>query len=1074
MAYTFNLLTSAYRNGLKYVWSGKDKNNLTVKLEIYEKNATINTPTEIRGMESIRLHVQGSQGAVTAPIVKTSLEFTLADAPDLSTTGIKAGDWQEFFSPDATKYLVVLYRWYSTLNPEDGDEDPPYCWLGYITPDTWREGLSYHSGITITARDNLGHLQDFTFDAQGDKNGLIQVSSLIDQALTKIAFPFSLENPTTGDASYLKDSSGKSLTASYVAVSLFEDKTWYEALESILESLGLCLRWYEGADFYLQPIRNLPLRALTSRTNALALSAELRFFGGNRMKDPAFKEITEIVDFKSEAAVELELKRNLTIGTTPTTYNNGKRYDERTHSWVTYTGRSFPNTNTDAAANGGWINTYGFLDGARCQLNPRQGREEGAAGLESGIFLAADFNTNTSGPKPTYRMAANTTDITIRCRFGRPVVLQSTTAPYTVARTWSFLKTACITISYIPPGSSTRYYWNGSGWQTTYVLLEIPVAEGMADEYGFEVALADIGDTASLGGWIDLEFSNFITEEDSHSSSYFTFYGSFVWLTSLETELNSMKILKQDKVRTINDAAYNVMVDRKPVVGAMSAVVPYFSPRNYPGALWVYNSGKADPYAYANYWNGFNASTAIPLPAQIHKQLLCYNHEALTTLEGSCDFAADNIPFSLRYEFSYKGKHFILQSGTVDVLHCQFTSALFHEYIWYPDLFNENNNPSYSGAPVYRGKVSNTSLTMQSSSGGGGGGGQGGGVTSATATIDGGTGTPSVDVALNNQVLSFAFHNLKGATGVTSAVATVDNNIGTPSVDVSLINQALSFAFHNLKGSGQGLGSVGLQMPTGFSVQNSPLQSNGTLRVTMASGYVIPLQTQVNRWQMAATAAEGVGSLFVAPVVRRFRVQYNSTAVLSVDEPCFFVRHPLLELNSDAEICLMVHRKRNGAGGSRKTHRQGWFLACGKGHAAAAAYIYNPQIRDLSVCISQADLLDGIARTYCQIMSQSGSQNYATWLSRVRNVSSSFFGFSGDPLTMTRAIKKIHFGLAVRIPNPDFEMVVDPSQELKPDTGSVAGIPRYLYSNVAPLTARMYAADADYGPKKGSIVFEMH
>lgn len=1056
MAYSFNLLTSAYRNGLKYVWTGTDKNNLTVKLEIYEKDANINTPTEIRGLQSIRLHVQGSQGAVTAPIVKTSLEFTLADAPDLSTTGVKAGDWQEFFSPDATKYLVVLRRWYNTLAPEDGDEYPPYCWLGYITPDTWREGLSYHSSITITARDNLGHLQDFTFDAQGDQNGLIQVSSLIDQALTKIAFPFSLENPTTGDASYLKDTSGKSLTASYVAVSLFEDQTWYDALERVLESLGLCLRWYEGGDFYLQPIRNLPLRANTSRTSAASMSAELRFFGGNRMKDPAFKEITEIVDFKSEAVVELDLKRNLTIGTTATTYNNGKRYDERTHSWVTYTGRSFQNTDTDAANDGGWINTYGFLDGARCQLDPRQAREEGAAGLESGVFLAADFNTNTSGPKPTYRMAANSTDIKIRCRFGRPVVLKNTTAPYTVARTWSFLKTACITISYIPPGSSTRYYWNGSGWQTTYVLLEIPVAEGMADEYGFEVALTDIGGTASLGGWLDLEFSNFITEEESHSSSNFTFYGSFVWLTSLETELNSMKILKQDKVRTINDTAYNVMVDRKPTVGAMSAVVPYFSPENYPGALWVYNSGKADPYAYANYWNGFNASTAIPLPAQIHKQLLCYNHEALTTLEGSCDIQYALAPLSLRLEFAYKGKHFILQSGTIDVLGCQFTSALFHEYIWYPDLFNENNNPPYSGAPVYRGKVSNTSTVMQSSGGGGGGGGQGGGgVTSATASVDANVGTPSVNVNFNNGVLDFAFHNLKGETGATGPQG--------PAGPTGPQGPA-----------GGGLSRVGLTMPTAFQVSGSPLTQNGTIAVTLKSTYVIPSKEQTQKWTAASDAVYNIGTLLAAPIVKRFRVQYNSTAVLNNDQPSFFVRHPLLELNEDAEICLMVHRKRNGSGGPRKNHRQGWFLACGKGHAASAAYIYTPTNREPSVCLSQDDILDGIARTYCQIIGQAGSQSYSSWLSRVRNVSSVYFGFSGDPLTMTRTVKKIHFGLAVRIPNPEFALVVNPNQELKPDTGSIAGVPRYIYSNVAPLTARMYAADADNGLKKGSIVFEMH
>ena len=43
-----------------------------------------------------------------------------------------------------------------------------------------------------------------------------------------------------------------------------------------------------------------------------------------------------------------------------------------------------------------------------------------------------------------------------------------------------------------------------------------------------------------------------------------------------------------------------------------------------------------------------------------------------------------------------------------------------------------------------------------------------------------------------------------------------------------------------------GLTSVGLSMPTGFTVANSPLIANGTLGVTLASGYVIPTQSALN------------------------------------------------------------------------------------------------------------------------------------------------------------------------------------------------------------------------------------
>ena len=106
-----------------------------------------------------------------------------------------------------------------------------------------------------------------------------------------------------------------------------------------------------------------------------------------------------------------------------------------------------------------------------------------------------------------------------------------------------------------------------------------------------------------------------------------------------------------------------------------------------------------------------------------------------------------------------------------------------------------------------------------------------------TATVDSGTGAPSVEVSASGpdtaKVFAFSFHNLKGAKGdrgepgqdgsdgapgkdgsdgapgqaaqISGITATVDSGTGTPSVDVTAggtsLNRSFSLAFHNLKGA---------------------------------------------------------------------------------------------------------------------------------------------------------------------------------------------------------------------------------------------------------------------------------
>lgn len=175
------------------------------------------------------------------------------------------------------------------------------------------------------------------------------------------------------------------------------------------------------------------------------------------------------------------------------------------------------------------------------------------------------------------------------------------------------------------------------------------------------------------------------------------------------------------------------------------------------------------------------------------------------------------------------------------------------------------------------------------------------------------------------------------------------------------------------------------------------------------------------------------------------------------------INHPLLTSNI-YEAVLMVYRRLNKkktgtsqaiGGGTLRMGRKGWFAALGDkritDHAAFTVAGGGSSGRALMV---YDDIRDFIVKRFMEDSAHTKAElwgrNYAQWAaeSNVRR------GFGNG----YKARKK--FGIAVRCVNPAFTALVDQTKPLSPTTmelTNTAGkkVPRYIYSDVAPLTVEL-------------------
>lgn len=232
------------------------------RLEVW-KDGYAGDAIEIDGLVRDSIHISKNAGDACDAITTSVLTFALYDTGQL--------DYSQFFTPNAVLFRVV---WKMNGSAR---------WTGYLTPDSYSENLSYRDTITLTARDNLGRLNDYDFTlARGQ---MMTVRSLIVQGLTVAGVAMDTVFVTTKVAS----SPDTTLAIDgLVNTSLLVGSTWHEALTLLLEGLGLTLSWNDGNKFEVRDITQAP----SASQSAFFISKS-----GFRQIRPAWKNLTAVQDY---------------------------------------------------------------------------------------------------------------------------------------------------------------------------------------------------------------------------------------------------------------------------------------------------------------------------------------------------------------------------------------------------------------------------------------------------------------------------------------------------------------------------------------------------------------------------------------------------------------------------------------------------------------------------------------------------------------------------------------------------------------------------------------------------------
>lgn len=657
--------------------------NYSWTIEIYQDTEVSVTAVEIGPvLQGLRLIVQGDQADIDTPIVKTSLEMTFVDAPDVDENK-KCGYWEEFYTSSATEYKVILYK--------NGTIE----WQGYITPDSFSETLQYRGSVTIIARDNLGMLQDFEYDLVAGSTGMVSLGQLMERAMSLISFPMTYTMPEGGvrRIPYAGDATAYGILFNNEA---FKDKTWLEVIESVLTSLGMVLRYVGKSKWVVSSIADVPLFDYDYWMNVPTSNVQFVAYA-TRELSPAVKTIVEEVAFDIEedfADVEMPIEA----------YG-----DESSFTFYRLTSQS--GTSSDPMYN---IPVHAIVGGSLEQRTAdlslafnalRYPLKEGHSSRKIGeihdpsrVYIAANGGANSADENRSieYKLLVGPGTYDIGFTLGTPIALYDEFTKVGHIDVDVELSQLKVLLNYesVDGTIHKRYDVGADKWvngvatkdNTGYIYPDV----------AFPYTMSFAALTAEANGVISIVITRVsatqlqvVTPESK---------GMFVPLEDISVKdkaLETTVIPEKLKITTKFNEKNNILIQRKPEFGSNSGNVA--SPKIVRNGMYIM---KDDWYESSDEWQLSPADTPNPYPVLVHQQMLAYYSKPNNVLTGEL---ALTYPTWNRW-YIWNGAKHIMTSGALNILTGRMENVVLREFKQFGELWGTIVSQDY----IEMGKVGGT------------------------------------------------------------------------------------------------------------------------------------------------------------------------------------------------------------------------------------------------------------------------------------------------------------------------------------------------------------------------------